>query len=79
MKKWKNIITTLSILLWIGVIGPELFIDPKMGCFVNEEGEALTEEEARQLYDELYLHEDGEVQIIFRSKIWEWMKSLSVM
>ncbi|MBE5876783.1 MAG: hypothetical protein E7290_07835 [Lachnospiraceae bacterium] len=79
MKKWKNIITTLGILLWIGGISPELFIDPKMGCFVDETGEALTEEEARQLYDELYLQEDGEVQIMIGSRIWEWMKSLSVM
>ncbi len=76
MKKWKNIITTLGILLWIGVISPELFIDPQMGCFVNEDGEALTEEEARQLYDELYLQEDGQVQIIFRSKLWEWISGI---
>ena len=46
-----------------------------MGCFVDEEGEALTEEEARQLFEELFLQEDGQVQITFRSRIWEWFMS----
>ncbi|MBQ7942882.1 MAG: hypothetical protein IJ326_02335 [Lachnospiraceae bacterium] len=75
MKKWKNVITTFGILLWIGAISPEIFVDPAMGCFVDEEGEALTEEEARQLFEELFLQEDGQVQITFRSRIWEWFMS----
>ncbi len=72
MKKWKNVITAFGLVLWIGLISPEIFVDPAMGCFVNEEGEALTEDEAKQLFEELFLQEDGQIQIIFRSKIWEW-------
>lgn len=79
MKKWKNVITTFCILLWIGIISPEIFVDPAMGCFVNEEGEALTEEEARQLFEELFLQEDIQIQLEFRSKFWEWISDLSVM
>ena len=67
-------ITSLGIVLWIGVISPEIFVDPAMGCFVSEDGETLTEDEARQLFEDLFLEEEGQVQIQFRSKIWEWIK-----
>lgn len=73
MKKWKNVIMTLGALLWIGAISPEIFIDPEMGCFVNEAGEALTEEEAEELFEKLYMQEDSQVQIVYKSKLWEWI------
>lgn len=73
MKKWKSILMTMSALLWIGAIGPEVFIDPQMGCFVTKEGETLTEEEARELYELLYVQQEGQVQIVLRSKLWDWI------
>lgn len=79
--QWKKIfrqgILTAGILLWISVMGPEIYVDTGAGCLVDADGNALTREETEQLLDKWFYHseEKGELQyeITYRSKLLEWL------
>lgn len=44
----RNWILMLGVVLWIGTLSPEIFIDTTAGCIFDENGEALDKEEAQE-------------------------------
>jgi len=51
----RNLILMLGVVLWIGALSPEIFIDVAGGCIFDEEGNELDREEAQE-FMELYFY-----------------------
>lgn len=74
----KTIFAMAGILLWIGTVSPEIFVEGSMGCIKDINGKELTRQEAQALLEELLyddLSPDQETTIIYKSKIMEWIQS----
>lgn len=68
----KQIVLTMGIVLWIGVICPEIFIENGMGCLADENGEEISWEEASFLLGEVFEKEaDTKVKLIYKSRLLE--------
>lgn len=80
MKKRYEYIKTMfamtGILLWIGTVSPEIFIEGGMGCIKDENGKELTRQEAQALLEDMLYGEgsDEENTIVYKSKILEWIQ-----
>ena len=77
-KTLKQCLLMAGILLWIGVTGPEIYIDSGIGCLVDENGEALTKEETEQLLETWFYNtkeeQSDEVQIVYKSMFMQWLQ-----
>lgn len=72
----KILFAMTGILLWIGAVSPEIFIEGNMGCIKDENGRELTRQEAQALLEDILsgeLSEDENV-IVYKSKILEWIQ-----
>lgn len=80
MKRRFEYIRTLfmmtGILLWIGAVSPEIFIEGGLGCIQDENGRELTRQEAQALLEDILSGELSEEQdvIVYKSKILEWIQ-----
>ena len=54
-KQIKNLAVVLGVVLWVGILGPEIFVKSGPGCIVDDNGEALTTEDAKD-FMELYFY-----------------------
>lgn len=65
-----------GILLWIGAVSPEIFVEGGMGCIKDENGEDLTRQEAQALLEDILYGEVpmDENVIVYKSKILEWIQ-----
>ena len=65
-----------GILLWIGAVSPEIFIEGGMGCIKDSNGKELTSQEAQALLEDMLYGElsDEESTIVYKSKIMEWIE-----
>ena len=65
-----------GLLLWIGAVSPEIFIEGGMGCIKDENGQELTRQEAQALLEDILYGEgfDEETTIVYKSKILEWIQ-----
>lgn len=72
----KTIFAMIGILLWIGAVSPEIFIEGGMGCIKDENGKELTRQEAQALLEDMLYGEDSEQEntIVYKSKILEWIQ-----
>lgn len=72
----KTLFTMTGILLWIGALSPEIFIEGSMGCIKDENGRALTRQEAQELLEDILYGEQSEDEnvIVYKSKILEWIQ-----
>lgn len=72
----KTIFAMAGILLWIGAVSPEIFVEGGMGCIKDVNGEELTRQEAQALLEELLYGDlpDQEMTIVYKSKILEWIQ-----
>lgn len=73
----KKLFAMTGILLWIGAVSPEIFIEGSMGCIKDENGRELTRQEAQVLLEDI-LHGErsgDENVIVYKSKILEWIQS----
>lgn len=72
----KTIFAMTGILLWIGTVSPEIFIEGGMGCIKDENGKELTRQEAEALLEDMLYGEesDEENTIVYKSKILEWIQ-----
>ncbi len=72
----RTIITMAGILLWIGAVSPEIFIEGGMGCIKDSNGKELTSQEAQALLEDMLYGElsDEESTIVYKSKIMEWIE-----
>lgn len=75
---WRQWLMMAGILLWIGILGPEIYVGQGTGCLTDENGRALTKEETEQLLEEWFYTEekDREPQheIVYRSLLAEWLE-----
>lgn len=73
----RTIVTMAGILLWIGAVSPEIFIEGGMGCIKDSNGKELTSQEAQALLEHMLYNEesDEESTIVYKSKIMEWIES----
>lgn len=72
----KTIFAMIGILLWIGTVSPEIFIEGGMGCIKDENGKELTRQEAQALLEDILYGELSEEEntIVYKSKILEWIQ-----
>lgn len=72
----KTIFTMAGILLWIGAVSPEIFIEGGLGCIKDVNGKELTTQEAQELLEEMLYGElsEEESTIVYKSKILEWIQ-----
>ena len=72
----KTIFAMSGILLWIGAVSPEIFVEGGMGCIKDVNGEELTRQEAQALLEELLYGDlpEQEMTIVYKSKILEWIQ-----
>lgn len=72
----KTFFVMTGILLWIGAVSPEIFMESSMGCIRDENGRELTRQEAQALLEDILyggLSEEENV-IVYKSKILEWIQ-----
>ena len=72
----KTLFAMTGILLWIGAVRPEIFVEGGMGCIKDENGEDLTRQEAQALLEDILYGEVpmDENVIVYKSKILEWIQ-----
>lgn len=72
----KTIFAMAGILLWIGAVSPEIFVEGGMGCIKDVNGKELTRQEALALLEELLYGDlpEQEMTIVYKSKILEWIQ-----
>lgn len=72
----KTLVGMAGILLWIGAVSPEIFIEGSMGCIKDENGRELTRQEAQELLEDIVCGElsEDENTIVYKSKILEWIQ-----
>ncbi len=72
----KTIFAMAGILLWIGAVSPEIFVEGGMGCIKDVNGKELTRQEAQALLEELLYGDlpEQEMTIVYKSKILEWIQ-----
>lgn len=72
----KTMFAMAGILLWIGAVSPEIFIEGGMGCIKDENGQELTRQEAQALLEDILYGEmtEEENTIVYKSKILEWIE-----
>lgn len=77
LRNIRTIVSMTGILLWIGAVSPEIFIEGGMGCIKDSNGKELTRQEAQALLENMLYDEesDEESTIVYKSKIMEWIES----
>ena len=70
----KNTVIALGVILWVGALSPEIFIEPGNGCILDENGEELTPEAARDFMEAYFYadEEDKEVKIRYKLAIFNF-------
>lgn len=54
----RNILLTLGVVLWIGALSPEIFIDVANGCIFDEQGNELSREEAQEFVESYFYNRE---------------------
>lgn len=73
----KNILVALGVVLWVGALSPEIFIQAGLGCIVGENGEELTAEDAQEFMESYFYgnsDEDDAVEIQYKFALLELFK-----
>ena len=50
----RNVILMLGVVLWIGALSPEIFIDTTGGCIFDDEGNELSREDAQEFMESYF-------------------------
>lgn len=72
----RTMLTMAGILLWIGAVSPEIFMEGGMGCIKDSNGKELTSQEAQALLEDMLSGElsEEDSMIVYKSKIMEWIE-----
>ena len=75
-KRLFQIIIMTGVVLWIGIISPEIFIDAGTGCVADENGRNISREEAREVLEKIFWYDevsdlDDDTEILFKYKLFE--------
>ena len=65
-----------GIVLWIGIICPEIFIDAGTGCMADENGNSISRKEAAKVLENYFLNSENrdfndDVEVVFKFKLFE--------
>lgn len=75
--QWKNtakqFIMAAGILLWLGIMGPDVYMDAGIGCLTDEDGRALTREETQAFLEAWFYSEDAGCEVAYRSLLVDWL------
>lgn len=55
----KRLILAFGVILWVGALSPEIFMKTGDGCILDENGEALTQEEAEDFMESYFFGDDS--------------------
>ncbi|MDE6221900.1 MAG: hypothetical protein K2G51_15995 [Lachnospiraceae bacterium] len=77
----KNILMAFGVVLWVGALSPEIFIQSGLSCILDENGEELTAEDAEK-FMEAYFYgnanensgQDATVEIQYKFALLEWLR-----
>ncbi len=59
-KNLKKILAAFGVVLWVGALSPEIFIQSGLGCILDENGKELSAEDAEQFMEAyFYRNMDG--------------------
>ncbi len=58
-KYFRKFLMISGVVLWVGALSPEIFINSGIGCILDENGEELTADEAKE-FMESYFYSDIE-------------------
>lgn len=71
MKWMKKTLVVFGVILWVGALSPEIFINSGLNCILDENGEELSPEDAAA-FMEAYFYggqdKDGEPEVELRYK-----------
>ena len=59
LQRIKKTAMVLGVVLWVGALSPEIFVKLGGGCIVDEDGNALTQEEADAFMQSYFLEKDS--------------------
>lgn len=74
----KQFVLTAGILLWIGALSPEIFIETGLGCLTDKNGEEITRQEAEAFLETFFYsdeNDDEEIPIEYKSLLLEWLQN----
>lgn len=53
-KYLKKILMVFGVVLWVGALSPEIFIQSGLSCILDENGEELSAEDAREFMESYF-------------------------
>lgn len=76
----KKFAMVLGVVLWVGALSPEIFVKLGDGCIMDEDGNALTQEEADAFMQSYFLEKDSDKETesnkitykIALAKLFQW-------
>lgn len=83
MKYWKcdngkQWVLALVIVLWMGLLNPELFMQTGLGCLEREDGKEISQEEVQMVWESFaqITEKEQEFTVVYKSKLLEWLKGM---
>jgi len=78
-KYFKNALMILGVVLWVGALSPEIFVNSGIGCILDENGEELTVEEAKEFMESYFYgdtkeEEESAVKVKYKFALLEFWK-----
>ena len=71
----KNILMAFGVVLWVGALSPEIFVQSGLGCILDENGEELSAEDAKEFMESyFYENSDTSVEVKYKFELLEWLK-----
>lgn len=76
-KNLKNLLMVFGVVLWVGALSPEIFMQAGLGCILDENGEELTAEDAQEFMESYFYgnsDKDTTVEIKYKFAFMELFK-----
>lgn len=77
-KYLKNMLMVLGVVLWVGALSPEIFIQAGRGCIFDENGDELTAKDAEEFMEAYFYGNqaagEAAVEIKYKFALLEWMR-----
>lgn len=73
----KKILAALGVVLWVGALSPEIFMQSGLSCILDENGEELTAEDAEEFMESYFYGNsdaDAAVEIRYKFALLEFFK-----
>jgi len=71
--RWRQCLLAAGIFIWLGVSGPDFYVNIGQDIIVDGEGNSLDEQELNALMEQFF-YSEKEVDIRYQSKLLEWLR-----